>query len=162
MLFNSLHFVAFFIIVTTLYFALPHRYRWLLLLLSSFYFYMAFLPVYVLILLVTIVVDYYAGIYIAKSEGRKRKLYLVMSLIANIGFLSFFKYYDFLIDTFNTVLHVHLPFMKDLWLSSHIIVWKQLGEQPFESVRNRFAHPQECYSSYRLVIPHFPGNELYY
>ena len=123
MLFNSLHFVAFFIIVTTFYFALPHRYRWLLLLLSSFYFYMAFLPVYVLILLVTIVVDYYAGIYIARSEGRRRKLYLVMSLIANIGFLSFFKYYDFLIDTFNTVLHVHLPFMKDLWLSSHIIVW---------------------------------------
>lgn len=123
MLFNSLHFVAFFIIVTTLYFALPHRYRWLLLLLSSFYFYMAFLPVYVLILLVTIVVDYFAGIYIAKSEGGRRKLFLVLSLVANIGFLSFFKYYDFLIDTINTVFHAGLPFMKDLWLSSHIIVW---------------------------------------
>ncbi len=123
MLFNSLHFVAFFIIVTTLYFALPHKYRWLLLLLSSFYFYMAFLPVYVLILLVTIVVDYYAGIYIAKSEGSRRKMFLVASLIANIGFLSFFKYYDFLIDTINTVFHVSAPFMKDLWLSSRIIVW---------------------------------------
>ncbi len=123
MLFNSLHFVAFFIIITTLYFALPHRFRWLLLLIGSFYFYMAFLPVYVLILLITIIVDYFAGIYIAKSKGRKRKLYLVASLIANIGFLSFFKYYDFLIDSFNSLLHVHWPFMKDLWLSSRIIVW---------------------------------------
>ena len=123
MLFNSLHFVAFFIIVTTLYFALPHRFRWLLLLISSFYFYMAFLPVYVLILLITIVVDYFAGIYIAKSEGRKRKLYLVISLIGNIGFLSFFKYYDFIIDSLNMAFHAHLPFMKDLWLSSRIVVW---------------------------------------
>ena len=123
MLFNSLHFVAFFIVVTTLYFSLPHKFRWLLLLLSSFYFYMAFLPVYVLILLVTIVVDYYAGIYIAKSRGRKRKLFLVCSLIANIGFLSFFKYYDFLIESLNDLFSVHLPYMRDLWLSSRIIVW---------------------------------------
>ncbi len=123
MLFNSLHFVEFFIVVTTLYFALPHKHRWLLLLLSSFYFYMAFLPVYVIILFVTIVIDYFAGIYIAKSRGRRRKLFLVCSLIANIGFLSFFKYYDFAIDSLNSLLHVHLPFMKDLWLSSRIIVW---------------------------------------
>ena len=123
MLFNSLHFVAFFIIVTSLYFSLPYKSRWLLLLLSSFYFYMAFLPVYVLILLVTIVVDYFAGIYIAKSRGAKRKLFLVCSIIANIGFLSFFKYYDFLINTLNDLFTVHLPNLKDLWLASHIIDW---------------------------------------
>ncbi len=123
MLFNSLHFVAFFIVVTSLYFSLPYKSRWLLLLLSSFYFYMAFLPVYVLILLVTIVVDYFAGIYIAKSRGAKRKLFLICSLIVNIGFLSFFKYHDFLISTLNDLFSIHLPYMKDLWLASRIIVW---------------------------------------
>src|SRR6478735_5531941 len=123
MLFNSLHFVAFFIIVTTLYFSLPHKFRWLLLLLSSFYFYMAFLPVYVFILLLTIVVDYFAGIYIAKSRGKKRRFFLICSLVANIGFLSFFKYYDFVIGSLNDLLQVHLPYMKDLWLTSRIIVW---------------------------------------
>lgn len=123
MLFNSLHFVAFFIVVTTLYFSLPHKFRWMLLLLSSFYFYMAFLPVYVLILLVTIIIDYFAGIYIARSQGKRRKLYLIISLIANVGFLSFFKYYDFLIESLNDLLNVHLPYMKDLWLASKIIVW---------------------------------------
>ena len=56
---------------------------------------MYFLPVYILILGFTIVVDYFAGIYISKSEGRRRKMFLVVSLVANIGVLAFFKYYNF-------------------------------------------------------------------
>jgi hypothetical protein len=58
MLFNSLAFFLFFPIVTAIYFALPHRWRWLHLLLASCYFYMFFVPLYVLILAWTIVVDY--------------------------------------------------------------------------------------------------------
>lgn len=96
MVFNSLAFVAFFIIVTILFFVLPHRFRWALLLAASCYFYMYFLPVYILILGFTIVIDYFAGLYIAKSEGKRRKIWLVCSLVANIGVLAFFKYYNFL------------------------------------------------------------------
>ena len=48
-----------------------------------------FLPVYILILGFTIFVDYFAGIYIARTEGRKRKLWLICSLVANIGVLAF-------------------------------------------------------------------------
>ena len=95
MLFNSLQFLIFFPAVTTLYFILPHRFRWFLLLIASCIFYMAFIPAYILILLVTIVVDYIAGILIEKSQGKKRKLYLLISIVANIGFLAFFKYYNF-------------------------------------------------------------------
>ena len=84
MLFNSIHFLFFFIIVTTLYFTLPYNKRWLLLLLSSCYFYMAFVPIYILILGFTIVIDYFAGIYIENAEGKRRKLFLIFSLIANI------------------------------------------------------------------------------
>ena len=96
MLFNSFHFVFFFLIVTSTYFILPYKYRWLLLLLSSCYFYMAFVPIYILILGFTIVVDYFAGIMIENAQGKKRKLYLVYSLIANIGVLCVFKYYNFI------------------------------------------------------------------
>lgn len=104
MLFNSIAFVFFFIIVTALYFLLPHKHRWKLLLLSSCYFYMAFVPIYIVILGFTIVVDYYAGIYIEKSEGRRRKLFLVCSLVANIGVLAVFKYYNFLNDNLTALL----------------------------------------------------------
>lgn len=95
MLFNSYHFLYFFIVVTTFYFLLPHRFRWFMLLVASCYFYMTFVPIYILILFFTIVVDYFAGIYIEKSEGRTRKWFLVASLVANIGVLAIFKYFNF-------------------------------------------------------------------
>ncbi|RFS13497.1 MBOAT family protein [Emticicia sp. C21] len=96
MLFNSLQFVFFFIVVTLAYFSLPHRGRIWLLLLASCYFYAVFKPIYILILFVTIVVDYFAGILIADATGKRRKWLLVLSLITNIGFLAYFKYYNFL------------------------------------------------------------------
>ena len=77
MLFNSIQFCFFFILVTTLYFILAHKYRWFLLLAASCYFYMVFVPIYILILGFTIVVDYFAGIYIERSQGKKRKLFLL-------------------------------------------------------------------------------------
>ncbi len=96
MIFNSLQFIFFFIVVSILYFQLRQRGRVWLLLLASCYFYMAFKPVYILILLFTIVVDYFAGFFIANAQGPKRKLYLIISLITNIGFLAIFKYFNFI------------------------------------------------------------------
>lgn len=97
MLFNSFEFICiFFPLVTGLYFLLPHRWRWLLLLVASCWFYMAFVPVYILILAFTIGVDYFAGIWIDRSEGRKRRLLLAASIVANVGVLAFFKYFNFL------------------------------------------------------------------
>lgn len=123
MLFNSFEFLIYFPVVTLLFFVLPYRLRWIHLLVASFIFYMAFLPIYVLILLITIVIDYIAGIYIEKSRGRKRLWYLVLSLIGNIGFLCLFKYYDFIISNVNTILAVQLPQLKDLWFSEYIIIY---------------------------------------
>jgi len=96
MLFNSIQFLIFFPTVTILYFVLPYRFRWALLLIASCYFYMVFKPIYILILGFTIVIDYFAGIFIEQSEGKIRKLYLFLSLMANIGVLAIFKYFNFL------------------------------------------------------------------
>ena len=95
MLFNSLQFAIFFPVVTALYFILPHRFRWGLLLGASCLFYMAFIPAYLLILLLTIIVDYIAGILIDKASGAKRKLILVISIVTNVGILVVFKYWNF-------------------------------------------------------------------
>lgn len=80
---------------------------------------MAFVPIYILILGVTIVIDYFAGIYIEKAEGKQRKLYLIVSLIANIGVLAVFKYYNFIIENFSFILqgfalNTPLPYLKIL------------------------------------------------
>lgn len=95
MVFNSLQFLVFFGIVTSAYFLLAHRYRWVLLLAASCYFYMAFVPMYLGILAFTIIIDYFAGIYLEKFEGGAKKIFLGLSLLANIGVLAVFKYYHF-------------------------------------------------------------------
>ena len=106
MLFNSFEFLVFFPTVTLLYFLLPHRWRWALLLVASCVFYMAFVPAYVLILLFTIVIDYYAGLLLASTHGRTRWLWLLASIVANVGVLAFFKYLTFIIENINAFLGI--------------------------------------------------------
>ena len=99
MLFNSIVFLIFFVVVTVLYFALAPRFRWILLLVASCYFYMYFYPPYLLILIFLILVDYFAAIVIDNASTEKRKnAWLTISLIGNLGMLAFFKYYNFLLD----------------------------------------------------------------
>ena len=100
MLFNSLEFAIFFPVVCTLYFALPYRLRTPLLLVASCVFYMAFIPVYIFILFVTILIDYVAGIYIERSSGSARKLWLVGSIISTCAVLFVFKYFAFFTGNF--------------------------------------------------------------
>ena len=57
MSFNSFEFFLFFPIVTILYFILPHKFRWVHLLVASCYFYIAFIPAYILIIFFTIIID---------------------------------------------------------------------------------------------------------
>jgi alginate O-acetyltransferase complex protein AlgI len=105
MLFNSLHFLIFFQIVVALYFSLPHRLRWILLLFSSCYFYMVFIPKYILILFVLILIDYAAGIFIENTQdAARRRTILIVSLAANVGMLSIFKYFNFLNDNLTGLL----------------------------------------------------------
>jgi alginate O-acetyltransferase complex protein AlgI len=128
MLFNSFHFLVFFPVVTSLFFVVPHRVRWALLLAASCYFYMVFKPVYILILAFTIAVDYIAGIAIENAQQPRRKLYLVASLVANLGVLMIFKYYNFVNRSFAELFHTvglpySVPFLKMLLpigLSFHV------------------------------------------
>jgi len=112
MLFNSFDFLVFFPLVTLLYFLLPHKFRWALLLIASCTFYMFFIPVYILILAVTILIDYFAGMYIEKSEGKKRKLYLIISIISTCLVLFIFKYFNFFNANFAAIanfFHLNYP-----------------------------------------------------
>jgi len=96
MLFNSIEFVIFYIVVTLGYFLIPDKGKWLILLIASCYFYMAFVPVYILILLLIILIDFWVGIQLEKQENPvKKKLLLTISLFANVGILFFFKYFNF-------------------------------------------------------------------
>ena len=97
MLFNSIEFLIFFPIVTILFYLLPFRYRWMMLLAASCFFYMWFIPKYILILLITIAIDYSAGILIERwnDDAYRKKWCLIISIISTCSVLFIFKYLNF-------------------------------------------------------------------
>ncbi|MCE5309767.1 MAG: MBOAT family protein [Acidobacteriales bacterium] len=98
MLFNTAQFFLFLAVVLVLFYTFPHRWRRVLLLAASYWFYMSWNAKFLLLLLTLTAIDYTAGLWIARSEGRRRKLLLILSLASNLGFLGVFKYYNFLAD----------------------------------------------------------------
>lgn len=112
MLFNSISFLIFFPIVTFLYFLLPHKFRWVFLLIASCIFYMAFIPIYIFVLFFLIVIDYGAGIKIEQSNGKIRKMFLLISIFSTIAVLFIFKYFNFFnvnFEAFAHFLHLNYP-----------------------------------------------------
>src|SRR3954467_5070310 len=106
MLFNSLHFLIFLPLVVMLYYMLPFRFRWILIFIASCYFYMAFVPKYILILFLIIIIDYLSALAIERSVGTKRRFWLIASLTANILLLCFFKYFNFLNENLEAVFNL--------------------------------------------------------
>jgi D-alanyl-lipoteichoic acid acyltransferase DltB (MBOAT superfamily) len=159
-LFNSWQFLLFFPTVTALYFALPHRFRWMLLLVASCIFYMALIPVYILILAFTILVDYAAGLLIARSEGDRRRAWLVLSIVANLSILGFFKYFNFFNDNLRglaELLHWNYPIpwlaiALPIGLSFHIF---QSLSYTIEVYRGHQA-PERHLGIYALYVMFFP------
>ncbi len=101
MIFNSLQFIIFFIIVITTYFTLKCKYRWILLLGASYYFYMSWNPAYIILIILSTIVDYFASIKMGELDSKaERRKYLFLSLLANLGMLFFFKYYNFFSSSF--------------------------------------------------------------
>ena len=100
MLFNSLEFAIFFPLIVCIYFFLAQRWRTLWLLTTSCVFYMAFIPAYIIILFVTILIDYCAGIYIEKTNPRGKFWLLSISILATCLVLFVFKYFAFFTGTF--------------------------------------------------------------
>lgn len=96
MLFNSLAFAVFLPIVFILYWAVPHKFRWPVLLVSSYYFYMSWNPEYVILIFLTTVVSYGAALGIERAKKKRTKRWiLLLALGVCLGILFTFKYFNF-------------------------------------------------------------------
>jgi D-alanyl-lipoteichoic acid acyltransferase DltB (MBOAT superfamily) len=103
MLFNSLEFALFFPLVCVVFFLSPQKIRVHVLLAASCIFYMAFIPSYILILAVTILIDYVGGILIERKSPGQKKIFLWISVLATCAVLFIFKYYDFFWNNFSAI-----------------------------------------------------------
>lgn len=113
MLFSSIVFLFSFLpAVMILYYLLPVRFRNVILLLASLVFYAWGEPVYLFLMLLSILFNYFSGLDIARNLQDKRaaKRSLVFNLIINLAVLGFFKYEGFVLDTLNGILPVHISY----------------------------------------------------
>ena len=120
MLFNSIEFLFFLPLVIALYYAIPGRYRWVLLLAASFYFYAAWKLEYLFLMFVSILIDYFSALGMSRSDNpRRRKQYLMASLAGNLGILLGFKYFNFFSDSIRALfqpfnLFADMPYLNVL------------------------------------------------
>lgn len=107
MLFNSFSYLIFFPVVVVLYFAIPHRVRYIWLLAASYYFYMSWNPKYALLIGISTLITYLSGLLIGGADKKIWKnFYVFVSMASNLAILFLFKYFDFFVDNMNRVLQL--------------------------------------------------------
>ena len=114
MVFSGLPFLFFYLSVTLLIYKLtPLKLRNFILLLASLFFYGWGEPVYIVIMFLSIAVDYTHGMLVEKwrANDRKARMAVASSVFFNLLILVFFKYYDFLAGSINAVTGLHLPLL---------------------------------------------------
>ena len=161
MLFNSLAFLIFSIIVIPLFYLLQHQHRWKLLLAASCVFYMYLIPVYILVLFAVITIDYFAALQIEKATQQHKKKWLLLSLFGNLSILFFFKYFNFFLDNLNHLTTL-FPFIKNRFSHLNIILPIGLSFHTFQAISYIIEvykgnqKPEKHYGIYALYVLFFP------
>jgi len=124
MIFNSIYFAIFLVVVYILYwFVLRNNFKFqnILLLSSSFFFYSCWDYRFLFLLVFSITLDYYSGIKINESGSHRTKsFWFWLSISVNLGFLAIFKYYNFFVSSFEEALS-HLGIHVNLWTLNVIL-----------------------------------------
>ncbi|MBN1481247.1 MBOAT family protein [candidate division KSB1 bacterium] len=161
MLFHSLEFAFFFIAIVTLYFTVAHRYRWVLLLVGSYFFYMCWNWKYSALIIISTVVDYYAGRRMAVlPDKRSRRKYLMLSLFTNLGLLFTFKYFNFFAESLNQTLlfidfSTHIPHLNVLLPVGISFYTFQTLSYSIDVYRGKVEHEQH-FGIFALYVSFFP------
>ena len=162
MLFNSIDFIVFFIVVITALVIIKYRNFQHLLILAASYFFFYYSSNYLIILLIfTTIWDFYFGKIIYKTnDQKKKKLFLITSLAGNLGLLGFYKYADFAITQFNILgnhfdlntqiplLHLALPIAISFYTFHSITYTVGLYRRHFE--------PAKTFTEYAIFVAFFP------
>lgn len=161
MLFNSFNFLLFFPTVCILFYITTEKYRWLLLLLASYFFYMNWQPTYAILIFFSTIVTYGCAYQIEKTEKRsQKKNYLVASLLINLSILFLFKYYNFfntsvfgLLEDFG--LRMQLPSFKYLLPVGISFYTFQAVGYTIDVYRGDIKH-EKHFGVYALFVSFFP------
>ena len=162
MVFNSLTFVVFFAIVLALH-SMPFSWttKKVNLLIASYLFYAAWNPPFIILLWVSTVVDWYAAQALVKATGQgKRRAWMLVSVIANLGMLSYFKYGDFVLQNFSTAVgamgYSYTPPEWNIILPVGISFYTFATMSYTLDIYLRRAQPARHFLDYALFVTFFP------
>jgi D-alanyl-lipoteichoic acid acyltransferase DltB (MBOAT superfamily) len=159
--FNSIQFLAFFPVVAIMFFLLPHRWRWVLLLGASYFFYMRWTPEYIIVLLMVTAIGYLAGLWLSRETRlAARRLLVILSLTGILGILFFFKDSDLSNRVLRTVLDQFGA--RDLFSGIHLVLPLGISFFTFQTmsyiidVYRGVGQPEKHAGIYALFIAFFP------
>ena len=162
MLFNSLHFLIFFPIVIGIYLIMPKKARHFWLLAASYYFYMCWNPKYVLLLLASTGITYFASLLLWRFKGNRKCKNLVAAgcIVLNFGILFVFKYFNFVLATIYKVLSMaHITVeerMISLLLPVGISFYIFQAVSYMVDVYREELEPERNFFVYALFVSFFP------
>lgn len=158
MLFSSITFLFMFLpIVLAVYYLVPHKVKNVVLLIASLFFYAWGEPVYIILMILSIVFNYFCGLDIKahEEEPRKAKTAVVIAVAGNLLILGFFKYFGFLMETVNAVLSTDIPY-RELSLPIGISFYTFQAVSYIMDVYWKRAQAQKNILRFALYISMFP------
>ncbi len=164
MLFNSLGFALFFPVVFFLYWFVARnnlKAQNFILLVSSYFFYACWDYRFLFLLVFSTFLDYYTGIKIHEAGSRaSKRLWLLISVVVNLGFLGFFKYYNFFVGSFAEVMN-SVGFKPDIWTLNIILpvgisFYTFHGMSYVFDIYNNKVVPRKNFVNYSVFVSYFP------
>ncbi len=158
LLFNSSFFLFFFffVLVFNRLFINNKRAKVIFLMLMSIYFYYKSSGIYFYLVIISSLIDYFAGIHIFRAESKsKKKFFLILSLVTNLGLLGYFKYTYFFLDTFG-LLHTYPFNTLNIFLPVGISFFTfQSMSYSIDIYRGRF-QPEYDFINFLFFVSFFP------
>ncbi|MGL5904721.1 MAG: MBOAT family O-acyltransferase, partial [Cetobacterium sp.] len=156
--FNSINFLAFYTVIVFLYFCISSKYRWILLLIGSYYFYACWNIQYTLLMLFSTVVTYVSGIVIENEKYKKKAVF--MSFFINLIILFFFKYFNFFNNNLKSIFSI---FGREYSISNlNILLPVGISFYTFQALSYTMdvyrgdIKPEKNFGKYALFVSYFP------
>lgn len=151
----SIQFILLLLLSSALYFLIPKKYRWIILLLTSIVFYVFNSKWLIFFLGASLISIYFSGIAIKKFT-HKKKLILIISILFNLGLLIYLKYTGFLLDIFSAIIHTNFSFQTHLLLPMGISYYTLEAISYLVDVYYEKVEPEKNLAKLALFLLYFP------
>lgn len=154
MIFSSIYFIYYFLIIfLILYFITPKKFKNYTLLLGSLFFYFYGDSKYIVLLLISSLVNYILGRLISKKN---KKLFLIIGLIFNFGLLFYFKYFNFFLSNINSLFKTNINLFS-IVLPLGISFYTFKNASYLIDVYKNKVNPEKNFINYFTYIAMFPS-----